>query len=134
MCCVLYCCGTPFLTGQACIDFVSGHVPTKAENIFFRRIFGAAVDSDYEWLARIATKNALQDLKVIQPKVTTHFEKTWGDDLGGTYERTIRFDNGTVVYLTYWSYWPTCPDFIVTEQEVVRNMQLMSIETVEPGS
>ena len=131
-CCILYCCGTPFITGQSCIDFVSGHVPTRAEDIFFQRIFSATVNSDYDWLATIATKYALQDLKTVQPKVTAHYEITGGDDLGGTYERTIRFDNGTVMYLTYWSNWPTCPDLVVTEQEVFSNMQIMGIEVVEP--
>lgn len=51
VCLAGYCFGTIPLTGQACMDFVSGHVPPRAEQRFLDELFSAAVENDQAWLA-----------------------------------------------------------------------------------
>lgn len=126
-CPIFYCLIIPATTGQFCQDFVSGHVPPKAEEIFLDRLFEAAAAEDYEWLATVANERALRQLKEIQPIVTQGYSVTGGDDLAGLYERRVQFDNGTEVYLTFEGNWP-CPDFVVTEQEVYQRITLTNIE------
>jgi hypothetical protein len=125
---IIYCCVLPYITGQACADFLSGQVPAKAEDLFFQRVFAATVDEDYEWLATVTSGNALLQLKELQPKLSKKYEIIWGDDLTGHYERTVLFDNGTKVYLSFRGSWPTCPDFNVTDKETFENIELLSIE------
>jgi len=125
---IVYCCGLPYMTGQACVDFMSGQVPSKAEDIFFQRVFEAAANEDYQWLATVTTDNALLELKELQPKLSNKYEIIWGDDLTGEYERIVLFDNGTKVLLAFWGMWPSCPDFNVTEKETFESIELFSIE------
>lgn len=119
-------CVFPFITGQACMDFVSGHVPKGAEEIFLARVFLASQQKDYEWLATVAEAEALANLKTAQPKLGLKYEVLGGDDLVGNYDRTIRFTNGTKAHLRYHSSWGECPDFSLTEQEVFQKMKLES--------
>ncbi len=125
---LFYCCGVPVITGQACYDFLSGHVPPRALTRFLDWSFQAAVAEDYDWLATISTPEALEEVRVAQHVVTTDYEIVLRDNLTGLYEYRIRFSNGAVVYVTLQGEWHACPDFIVTDEEVLQNIQLMSIE------
>jgi hypothetical protein len=129
--CVLpftYCCGIPLLTGQACLDLFSGHVPTRALDRFLDRLFEATVARDYEWLATVSDDGALEQLRQAQPSITTGYEIVLQDNLGGMYEYRIRFDNGATVYVTLNGEWPDCPDFSVTEEEIFQHIRLTSIQ------
>ena len=127
VCFLFYCIIVPNVTGQFCPDFVSGHVPEKAEELFLQRIMSAIVAQDYNWLATVSTENGLEHIKEIQPLVTKKFKVIGGDDLAGLYERVIEFENGSVVYLTFRGSW-SCPDFVVSEQEIFGNLKLTYIE------
>jgi hypothetical protein len=129
-CPVFYCFIIPATTGQFCPDFVSGHVPPKAEDIFLDRLFKATEAKEYEWLATVTNELALRQLKEIQPMVTQGYRVAGGDDLAGLYERQVQFDNGTNVYLMFEGSWP-CPDFIVTEEEVFQRIRLTHIQRRE---
>ena len=110
----------------SCIDFLSGHVPKKAEEIFLDRLFEAMINKDYDWLSKVSTEEAFRQLKEIQPIVTKNFTIIGGDDLTGVYERRIQFDNRKVVYLVYHGSW-ACPAPDFTEQEVFQRIQLIGI-------
>jgi len=103
LCPIIQCFVIPRLTGQVCIDFVSGHIPAQAEAMFLKRTL-ATMSSGYQIIG--------------------------GDDLAGYYERTLRLDDGTIVRLTFSSVWPSCPDFYVTEEEVSQNVKLDSLKIV----
>ncbi len=122
-----YCCGIPAITGQACLDFLSGHVPPRALDQFLDRVFEATVAQDYEWLATVSDDGALEQLKQAQPSVTTDYEIILRDNLGGMYEYRIRFGSGATVYVTLNGEWPDCPDFSVTEEEIFQHIRLTSI-------
>ena len=122
-----YCCGIPLITGQACLDFLSGHVPPRAIDRFLQRLFEATAAQDYEWLATISDDGALEQLKGVQPSVTTNYEIVLRDNLAGLYEYRIRFDNDATVYVTLHGEWPSCPDFNVTEEEIFQYIRLTSI-------
>ena len=49
-----FCCGLPLITGQACFDFLSGHVPPRATARFLDSVFEATVAQDYVWLATVS--------------------------------------------------------------------------------
>lgn len=102
-CSMFYCFGIPVITGQACVDFVSGHVPAQAEDIFLRQVLA---------------------------KWGTDYEVIGGDDLGGQYDRTVRLGNGKTLRVSYYSVWPSCPDFVVTEDEVFQNIKSWSVTEV----
>jgi hypothetical protein len=124
---VAICCGIPLVTGQMCFDFLSGHVPPRAARHFLDGVFTASVAENYDWLATVSTPDALEDLRTVQPHVTTGYEIILSDNMLGMYEYRIRFDNGATVYVTLTGRWPSCPDFIVTEREIYQNIQLQSI-------
>jgi hypothetical protein len=123
-----YCWGAPLITGQVCYDFVSGHVPPKAMDRFLDGLFEATVGEDLDWLATVSSDEALEELRAAQPFVTTDYEVLLSDDLIGFYERRVRFDNGAVVYIHLYGVWPTCPDFIVTDEEIFQNIELVGIK------
>lgn len=130
---VLYCCGLPFVTGQACYDFLSGHVPPRALDRFLERVFEAALAEDYAWLATISTAEALEEVRAAQHVVTTDYEVVLSDNLSGLYEYRIRFNNGSVVYVTMQGVWHACPDFVVTDEEIFQNIKLISMEVELDG-
>lgn len=130
---VLYCCAMPFVTGQACVDFLSGHVPPRALDRFLQRAFEAALAEDYAWLATISTAEALEEVRAAQPVVTTDYEVVLSDNLSGLYEYRIRYSNGSVVYITLQGVWHTCPDFVVTDEEIFGNIKLISMEVESDG-
>ena len=103
------------MTGQMCYDFVSGHVPPKADERFLEMLLEALAEENYTWLATVSSEGVIESLREVQPRVTTHYEVIWADDLGGLYEYNVRFDNGTEMHIAYSGTWP-CPDFIVTDE------------------
>ncbi len=126
-CPILYCCVFPPLTGQSCFDFVSGHIPTTAEERFLHRIIEDTVNQDYQWIQTVSSDQALGLLRKIQPQVTIEYKVIFGDDLAGMYERRIEFDSGLEIYLVFDGTWPSCPDFRVTDEEISKNMKLRHI-------
>ncbi len=132
---ILFFCGCPIFyfwfvpatTGQFCPDFMSGHVPRKAEQIFLSRVMDATLEKDYDWLASVSTEESLAQLRELQPFFSNNYEVIWSDDLIGMYERRLRFDNGTEVYLTFQGHWP-CPDFYITEREVFERIYFSHIK------
>lgn len=125
---LVYCCGIPLITRQVCYDYLSGHVPPKALNRFLDRAFEAITEKDYTFLATISTPEALEEAKEAQPVVTNDYEILLRDNLLGLYEYRVRFDNGATIYITLNGEWHACPDFIVTEDEIFRNIELTSIK------
>ena len=124
---VLYCCGIPLITGQACSDWLSGHVPPRAIERFLDRLFEATVAEDYGWLVTVSDDEVLAQVREAQASVTTDYEIILSDNLAGLYEYRVRFDSGATVYVTLQGEWPTCPDFQVMEQEIFQNVRLTSI-------
>jgi hypothetical protein len=114
--------------GQVCFDFlVGGHVPLRARQKFLDGVFEAAVAEDYKWLATVSEYDALEELKTVQPRITTDYESDLIDSICGTYEYRIRFSNGATVHVGLYGIWPDCPDYTVTEEEVFQNITLTSI-------
>ncbi len=126
-CPVFYFLIVPFTTGQACFDFLSGHVPPQADNRFLKMLFVAARSGDRALLSELAASDALESILQLAPKMSENYSIVLVDDLGGLYERRIRFDNGFQVYLTYWGHW-SCPDWIITDEEIKANLELSSIK------
>ncbi len=124
---VLYFVVAPMINGQACFDFLSGHVPPRAQQKFLDGVFEAAVAEDYGWLATVSEYDALQELRAVQPWITTDYEIVLRDNLLDLYEYRIRFSSGATVYVTLRGVWPDCPDYTVTEEEVFQNITLTSI-------
>jgi hypothetical protein len=128
-----FCCGLPLLTGQACIDPFSSHVPPRAIERFLTRIFDAVRQGDEAWLAaNIADQGALDDLMRIQPQLSAEFEIDPIDSMVEMYEYRIRFDNGVTVLVIVFGDWPQCPDFRVTESEIFEHLRLESVHLESP--
>ena len=129
-------CSFPFITaritGQFCLDIMSGQVPYVAEERYFNILFTAVENEDFETVAQLVDSEvALEDLKTLRPIISTNYELIWGDDLAGVYERSFRFDNGNQVFLNYYGSWKECPDFNVTDEEVREFITLAFIELEE---
>jgi hypothetical protein len=133
--CIIVCslCASPFIlakiTGQFCLDFMSGQVPETAEKRYFELLFTAVTKNDFKTVTQLVdSEHAVDDLQTLKPIISTSYEVIWGDDLAGTYERLFRFDNGTQVYLNYEGFWRQCPDFDVTDEEIRKSVKLIFIE------
>ena len=124
---LVFCCGIPLVTGQACFDFLSGHVPPRAMRRYLEMAFEAALAGDDVWLSTAVQQDALADLKEIQPHLSTDFDIVFGDSLAGLYEYRVRFLDGTIAYVTLHGRWHQCPDLRVTDDEIQRNIELCSI-------
>jgi hypothetical protein len=123
----------PNTTGQFCLDFLSGHIPPTAQKIFLEEVFSEIATQDYEQLSTINGMNntLLARMKEIQPSVTEKFEVVGGDSFGSSYERIIQFENDSRVYISFLGTW-SCPDFVVTNDEVFQRIQLTNIMKQEP--
>ena len=130
---LIYCCGLPLITGQACGDWLSGHVPPKAQTQFLDRVFQAIVDGDDAWLQTVSRAGALDWLGKLRPHVSTEYEFLLRDDLAGHYEYRVQFEDGATAYVNLHGEWPQCPDFRVTEEEVFTHIQLTSIRLEKPA-
>ena len=117
-------------TDQNCLDIVSGNVPPQAEARYFELIFTAAIDENYEWLETVLEASVLEELKAVQPYLSENFEVTGGDDLAGVYDRGLRFDNGERVSVSYWGSWLICPDFDITDEEILDTIELKGIDLI----
>ena len=51
----------------------------------------------------------------------------YSDDIGGLYEYNVFFDNGTVIHFRLRGVWPECPDYNITEQEILENIRLIHV-------
>ena len=114
-----------------CIDFLSGQVPYKATFLFLDRVVKDTVADDYDWLNEVGDPEAVEALQELQPKLSRSYKIVLSDDLAGLYEYKLEFEDGTLVYLTLWGEWPTCPDFTVTEEEISEYIQLASVREVD---
>jgi hypothetical protein len=128
---LIFCCGIPLITGQACLDFMSSHVPPRAARQYMEMVFAATIAEDYGWLSTVTDQEAMEDLQEVRPHVSTDFEIVFRDNLAGLYEYRVRFQDGTVAYVTLWGEWPQCPDFWVTKDEICQNIELSSIHVDE---
>ena len=130
LCPVFYCAVVPATTGQLCIDFLSGHVPRKADEIYLDALVNAMVEQDFESLSETMKSSVLLQLKDLAPLATRDYKVIFRDDLSGVYERGIEFSNGVAVSLSFHGTW-SCPDFIVTEREVFERIELLKIRIYE---
>jgi len=110
-----------------CFDIVSGHAPQIALERFIELVAKAMKEDKYEWLATVSEKDALQELILLKPNMTSHYTVKFTDDLGGLYEGDVHFDNGTVIHFNLQSIWPECPDYDVTDQEILKYIRLTYI-------
>jgi hypothetical protein len=90
-------------------------------------VFAATLAGDDAWLSTVVRDGALDDLKAVRAHVSTEFDIVFGDNLAGLYEYRVRFQDGTVTYVTLHGQWHQCPDFRVTDDEIRQNIELASI-------
>ncbi len=110
-----------------CLDFMSGHAPDVALEQFIRRVIGAAAARDYDWLATVCEPRAIEALKAAQLHPLDSYTITFSDDLAGVYEYNVVFDSGLSLHLSLDSVWPECPDWDVTEQEILQYIRLQDV-------
>ena len=128
---LIFCCCIPLVTGQACMDFLSSHVPPRAAEQYMEMVFQATLEGNYEWLSQVTQEDALHELKEVREHVSPHFAIVFRDNLGSLYEYRVLFPDTTVMYVTLHGEWHQCPDFWVTEDEICRNIELSSIHIDE---
>jgi len=112
---------------RSCIDLLSGNVPLQAQELFIQRIIEKTIEEDYDWLVSVGHEKVARDLIDLKPKMTASYTIVASDNFGGTYEYSIRFENGTKLYLDLLGQWPSCLDFKVTEEKVLQNIQLIYV-------
>ena len=115
------------IAGGTCLDFVSGQVPPEAESMFMDKLFTDIGNEDYSWITQIADEDALEEIKALKVNLEGDYNVIYGDDLAGTYDRTVEFETGTIITLYYDGIWHECPDEHVTLEEVEENIRLSRI-------
>ena len=109
---------------RQCLDFASGHTPPVARDQFITTIIAEAKAGNYEWLDTVSRDNALDNLIAAQSAMTGPYSVRFVDDLGGYYQYSLLFDDGTMIDLELHSNWPQCYDTHVTEKEIFENIEL----------
>lgn len=127
---IFYCLLIPATTGQSCLNPYGSNIPNKAEKIFLDLLVKGLVEQDYELLAKISKPSGLVLLKELEVPFTKSYEIISVDYFLGVYEKRIKFDNGYVIHVTYGGKW-SCPDFLISEQEVFERINLLSIKVIE---
>jgi hypothetical protein len=127
-CLIFYCLVVPKITGQACLDIVGANAPTKAIDRFLSLLFNATRSGDKVLLSRLAKPDVQEELLKLAPKMTENYQIVSYDDEYGEYDMKIRFDNGYQVFIAFWGTWHKCPDWDVTDEEIMENMKLELIE------
>ncbi|MFK7805055.1 MAG: hypothetical protein AB8G95_25710 [Anaerolineae bacterium] len=117
-----------FATGSSqCLDFASGQVPPEAEERFLKRIFEDTSNNKFGWISLVSDIETVNELKLVQADVSGDFEVIYGDDLAGTYDRILEFDNGLLLAVYYDGVWPECPDHNVTDAEIKKHLRLTGV-------
>lgn len=131
---IVFCVGYPrytvALTGVNCLDFVSGHVPPQAEDRYFKLIFTAAVEENYEWLETVLDEEIVVQFQEFQPYISVDYQTIAGDDLAGFYDRLFQFEDGNRLDVTYYGIWSECPDFEITDKEILNTIELTQIKVI----
>lgn len=117
-------------TGQACYDMLSGHVPLEAERMYHDKVFTTIENNPAQLADLIRNETDRAELAKLTGIARGEYEIIGGDDMNGYYEDRIRFSNGRVIRLSYFSQWP-CPDFEVTEEEVFDRIKDVKVEILE---
>ena len=112
-----------------CLDFMSGRTPHVALEEFIRRVIGAAAAQDYDWLATVCDSQAVETLKTAQLSPLDSYTIAFSDDLTGEYYYNIEFDSGPSLHLVLRSVWPECPDWDITEQEILQYIRLQDVSS-----
>jgi hypothetical protein len=95
---------------------------------FLERMIQDAMAQNYGWLVSVSEPEALQELQALQPRLSPQYNIVFRDDLGGGYNYKLRFDTGVTLYLGLSGYWPECPDYNVTDQEITERIRLHFIQ------
>ncbi|KAA3664768.1 MAG: hypothetical protein DWQ04_03995 [Chloroflexi bacterium] len=129
---VIICSCLIFLTspyGQ-CIDFLSGYVPESARDQLISRFVKAAINQDEETLLATSNEPVAAMMLELQPELSEQYTVTYIDNLAGLYEYRIKFNSGLELYVNIYGTWPTCPDFNVTEDEIIQNISVNSVQNI----
>lgn len=113
-----------------CVGIFSGHVPQTARDQLISRFVTAIVDEDEETLIALNNEAFAANMRELQPQPSKQYEVTFVDSLGGLYEYRVNFDSGLELYVTVYGTWPTCPDFNVTEEEIMQNLSISAVQNV----
>ncbi len=111
-----------------CFDLISGRIPQAARERFIEKVAKAVKEEDYKWLANITDEEEIEDIIKLQPKMSNNYTVRYSDSSGSLYGYYVHFDNGTVIYFSLWGNWPECPDYDITEQELLDNIWLLSVK------
>jgi hypothetical protein len=130
LCCV---CGVIILRSPlgVCFDLVSGHAPSGAIERFINLLISAALEQNYTWIALYSSEDALNQMKYLRERTIILSEDyiiEHSDDLAGLYEYNVTFERRTI-HLGIEAIWPTCPDFDVTEEEILENIRLLGVKS-----
>lgn len=123
--CVVFPLITVNLTGQIC--FGTGNVPLQAEERYFELLFTAAQEENYEWLETVLDRRIVNEIHNLQPHISSDYQMTWGDHLYQAHWRTLQFEDGTKVSVTFSGNFD-CPDFNITDEEILNNIKLVEFD------
>jgi hypothetical protein len=128
---IALCVSIPWLVFRSslgnCFDPFSGHVPDEAMESFIRMVIEAALKEDYVWIASVSTKDGLDTLKANSNILSEEYIIKMSDELAGIYEYNVYFNDGKL-HLTLSGIWPQCPDFNITEDEIIQNIRLRYVK------
>ncbi|MCA9928239.1 MAG: hypothetical protein KC419_07170 [Anaerolineales bacterium] len=113
-----------------CLDIFGGHAPQSALEQIIQKAVSAAIQEDEATLLALSNENVTKTFFEVRPDLSENYTLTFVDDLAGLYEYRIQFDSGLELYVSIYGNWPTCVDFQVTEEEVLQNLNINSVQNV----
>jgi hypothetical protein len=113
-----------------CFDPLSGKVPDNAIEMFIDLVITATLQEDYDLLKSISSDEAFNQLVSYEdnfPFISTDYTIKQTEDFAGTYSYRVFFPEGSI-HLSLVAQWTQCPDFRVTEEEVLQNIKLFYVK------
>ena len=124
---------TSILTGQVCPPIPFPFQDTTPNGVEDRYIYLVvdALRKGEESKIRDGHVNAKEEIESVKLVLSDRYEIIGGDNSFGLRERIFQFDNKKVVHMLFSGGWDECPDFNVTDQEILESFRLVSIYVEE---
>ena len=112
---------------QPCGNFAGSGLPRGAGELFVTRIMDAWLQDDFQLLQEVSSDDAYERLLGLEKPAEESYQVVNGDALAGHSKFRGEFVSGTILRVDIFGQWHTCPDFSVTEQELLANIELIWI-------
>lgn len=113
---------------QPCGNFAGSGLPTGSGERFVTTVVEAWLKEDYDFLRLIGWPDVVGELQTLGQPPSSRFEVQGLDAIAGHSWFLVTFSDGATYVVDIFGQWPSCPDFVVLDEELLSNIELMGIK------